>query len=500
MNAVNLYILCQGLALEDFNDYRKALTDSYNKKQEKKEEMKSLQCLVTELLEAGVEIAGMDDFFYGFSIPQISKEFDLLKIYEDGPIVNIELKSQEIEIERIQYQLEKNRYYLAHLNKKIYSFTYVENGGKGDVYTYDGEKLSRCELGDVIAVLNANAGRACVQKNIEKMFRAKDYLVSPVNTPDRFVDGRYYLTGQQEAIKKEILNSIDEGEHVLWGIQGGAGTGKTLLLYDIAKSLATDMRVCVIHSGILSHGHKVLNRKMSNVNIIPAKECNDIRLNSYDCILVDESQRLYQRDFDCVISAFQQAGKHCLFSYDYYQVLSYAEQDWNIPEQLHQLDNFCERKLSEKIRTNIEITSFIKNVIDLSNKPKRHMDYSNIDVLYASDYNVASQIVDYYTSDKGYEFISYTPSRVHSKIDKFNGYVNTHHVIGQEFDNVLFSMDRSFRYSDKGHLQGLAHPNPDYIFYKLWYQGVSRARERLCILIIDNEPLFDNIIKVKMQV
>ena len=61
MNAVNLYILCQGLALEDFNDYRKALTDSYNKNQEKKEEMKSLQCLVTELLEAGVEIAGMDD-------------------------------------------------------------------------------------------------------------------------------------------------------------------------------------------------------------------------------------------------------------------------------------------------------------------------------------------------------------------------------------------------------------------------------------------------------
>ena len=65
---------------------------------------------------------------------------------------------------------------------------------------------------------------------------------------------------------------------------------------------------------------------------------------------------------------------------------------------------------------------------------------------------------------------------------------------------MLFSMDRNFRYSDKGHLQGLAHPNPDYIFYKLWYQGVSRARERLCILIIGNEPLFDSIIKVRMQV
>lgn len=43
------------------------------------------------------------------------------------------------------------------------------------------------------------------------------------------------------------------------------------------------------------------------------------------------------------------------------------------------------------------------------------------------------------------------------------------------------------------------HPNPDYIFYKLWFQGVSRARERLCILIIGNEPLFNNILKVKVQ-
>ena len=47
--------------------------------------------------------------------------------------------------------------------------------------------------------------------------------------------------------------------------------------------------------------------------------------------------------------------------------------------------------------------------------------------------------------------------------------------------------------------QGKIHPNPDYIFYKLWFQGVSRARERLCILIIGNEPLFNNILQVKMQ-
>lgn len=89
--------------------------------------------------------------------------------------------------------------------------------------------------------------------------------------------------------------------------------------------------------------------------------------------------------------------------------------------------------------------------------------------------------------------------RGHDNIDQFRDYVNTHHIIGQEFDNVIFSMDRNFRYTAEGRLQGKKHPNPDYIFYKLWYQGVSRAREKLCILIIDNEELFEKILSVKLQ-
>lgn len=94
--------------------------------------------------------------------------------------------------------------------------------------------------------------------------------------------------------------------------------------------------------------------------------------------------------------------------------------------------------MSDKIRTNAEIVSFIKNVIDLKNKPKRYIDYSNIEVLYADNYETAKEIVRHYVNDKNYKFISYTPSRIRSDIDQFRDYVNTHHIIGQEFDNVIF--------------------------------------------------------------
>lgn len=229
------------------------------------------------------------------------------------------------------------------------------------------------------------------------------------------------------------------------------------------------------------------------------RDCNEDVVSNYECVLIDESQRLYQIDFDCLIKAFKEKGIKCIFSYDFFQVLSYTEQNRNIPEQLKQQEEFVENKLSDKIRTNAEIVSFIKNVIDLKNKPKRYIDYSNIEVLYADNYETAKEIVRHYVNDKNYKFISYTPSRIRSDIDQFRDYVNTHHIIGQEFDNVIFSMDRNFRYTAEGRLQGKKHPNPDYIFYKLWYQGVSRAREKLCILIIDNEELFEKILSVKLQ-
>ena len=134
----------------------------------------------------------------------------------------------------------------------------------------------------------------------------------------------------------------------------------------------------------------------------------------------------------------------------------------------------------------------------MNDKPRKQVNYKNIEVIYANDYNEALEIIEYYCEEKNYKFIGCTPSSVkHSPLNYFSGYINTHRVIGQAFDNVIFSMDDNFRYHEDGHLQGKAHPNPNYKFDKLWYQGVSRAREKLCILVIGNQKLFSNILAIK---
>ena len=69
----------------------------------------------------------------------------------------------------------------------------------------------------------------------------------------------------------------------------------------------------------------------------------------------------------------------------------------------------------------------------------------------------------------------------------------THHVIGQKFDNVLMLMDNSFYYDANGVLQGVEHPNPDYLYPNLFYQRITRVREKIALIVIEAPDLLEKI-------
>ena len=67
-------------------------------------------------------------FFVGYKIPQISKEFDLLRFGKDC-VINIELKSDSTH-EKIRKQLIRNKYYLSYIGNKQHNLTYVSSTNK----------------------------------------------------------------------------------------------------------------------------------------------------------------------------------------------------------------------------------------------------------------------------------------------------------------------------------------------------------------------------------
>lgn len=452
------------------------------------------------LLGIGVEIKDFENFFLSFTIEQIGKEFDLIKLDKDNLVLNIELKSEEVGVKAIQNQLEKNRYYLKHLAPDVRLYTFVETGKELYKYTSKGLQLVGVEdLKDTMQLFQESLG-----ENLESLFQANSYLISPLNSHQKFMYGDYFLTNQQHDIKKKIVDLIllSDKEYVL-GITGKAGTGKTLLLYDIIKEIAErGENCCLIHSGILCDGHRILSVKWNNVTIFSAKGLNGDgveNLKRYQFIFVDESQRIYSSTFEKIIKEVISESKTVIFAYDYAQSLSITEEERNIPAKLQKIDGFTEYTLSDKIRTSKEIASFTRTMMNLNNRARGYMDYSDIDVLFANNIEEGKRLINLY-DEKGYIFISYTQSMYYSNsIDLYPNNYDTHHVIGQEYDKVMIMMDKNFRYDKERRIQGKEHPNPDLLFYKLLYQAISRAREKLCVLIVENYKLFSDILNIKFD-
>ncbi len=496
MRSINLRTLSIEIREDIFPLYEKSLSDRDEEIKIRREEIELVRIIVNNFIFAKLEENGFEDWFYSFSIPQIGKEFDLLKIGKNNKILNIELKSQEVPIGKIEKQLVQNRYYLEHVATDIYSFTCVKSAdGTIHIYKWEDNAIRKTSFEEVIKAVNLI--QDAVNNDIEKLFEPKDYLISPLNTPQKFLGSCYYLTNQQEQIKNKVIGTITNDKKI-WGIRGSAGTGKTLLLYDIAKKISETKYVGVIHCGLLNEGHKYLNEHMNNIVIIDAKSITEKWISKFDVICVDETQRLYKSSLDLILQKYEEGAINaCIFSYDSMQALSKAEVKRNNIKRLLEIPIFSEEVLSEKIRTNKEIFSFIRNMMRLYDKPQKTIRYDNIDILYANNTQECDMLTKNYR-ERGYKQIAFTPSRFcPNSIDHYSEFTNSHQVIGQEFDKVLMVMDNNFRYDADGELEGKEHPNPDYLFPRLFYQNISRAREKLCIVVVDNFDFFDKLLHIK---
>lgn len=176
--------------------------------------------------------------------------------------------------------------------------------------------------------------------------------------------------------------------------------------------------------------------------------------------------------------------------------MSNAEKRNDIVNKIKAIPPDAEYTLSEKIRTNKELHSFIVCMKNLNHRAKKSMDYSNVELNYANTTQEAQSMLEYYRS-KGYIFINYSKSNYEeSPYSAYAEDFDTHHVIGQEFDNIVMLMDSSFYYDENGVLQGIPHPNPDYLYPNLFYQGVTRVREKLAIIVVNAPDLFGKVVSI----
>lgn len=112
----------------------------------------------------------------------------MLKIDKDNLVLDIELKSEDVGQDAIQEQLEQNRYYLKHIAPDVRLYTFVDSSKELYRYTEFGLECVGIEnLKDSMQLFENSLSR-----DIESLFKANSFLISPLNTPEKFLSGDYF--------------------------------------------------------------------------------------------------------------------------------------------------------------------------------------------------------------------------------------------------------------------------------------------------------------------
>lgn len=462
-------------------------------------DLQSLKSLLHTLheLDKSLYIKDLNGFYMGYKIPQIGKEFDLLRL-TDSTILNIEYKSQTTQ--KVHKQLLQNQYYLKFLGLPIYSFSYIEDENK--LYKLDEQNnLIEADFQELIHIIKSQGfNQKFYSGNLNDKFNPSNYLISPLSKTGEFINNEYFLTQRQEELEKCIYKDIDNGINYII-ISGEAGSGKTLLTYHIAKKYINDGKnVGLIHCAKLNPGHSILKSEY-HWHIESIKYWEYLFKESCpEILIIDEFQRINSKQFTYIVDNYIRPNRITLIlSGDGQQIFQKHEGVIFDLFDKNDYNNVKKYKLNTKIRTNEKLVNFIRVMLSLDKKATLNISNENIDITYFDTIEEANSYIK--TKKDNYQYISYTPSMYYSNkyadLAKSNpkNIGNAHEVIGQEFENVVVILGEQFYYEGNK----LKSENLDGIPYttsKMFFQQVTRAISKLEIVIVNNLDVFNKLIEI----
>ncbi len=421
-------------------------------------ELDSMKAFVRELETHMDEVYALR-FFYSFQIPRLGKEFDLLQIREDQ-IVNVELKSGVVSDEALRKQLIQNRYYLAVQGKTIRSYTYISSQNRL-VRLTNHDRIVEADWGQLCADLRD--GGKDYEGDVEELFRAELYLISPIMEPERFLNKEYFLTAQQRDIERQILKRIRAERTGAYWFTGLPGTGKTLLLYDIAMKLSGKQKVCMIYCGESRKDWKRLHERLRRVEYLPDSEIGpECGLEAYSAVLVDEAHLL--RPGTGELLAKISAGRPVIFSGDCEDAISPDEMDQSVEQLRNVMPEVQMFRMTNRIRTNAELSIFIQNMMHLERGKGKRL-YPHISVGYANDDREAEKLL------KGYQAREYR-------------YFEENDGISEDVDRLVVLLDERYFYDEAGYLRS-ADRSVRRLFHRL-----NQAKEELAFVVKANEAVY----------
>ena len=466
MKAISIYALTRNQNMECVQKLERQLSGRDFFLRIKEWELESMKALVKQL-ELHMEEVYKLRFFYSFQIPKLGKEFDLLQI-KDDQIVNIELKSGSVSDEAIRRQLIQNRYYLSVFGKPILSYTYISSEDRLVRLTNHDHIVE----GDWKQLCNAlEKETPDYEGDIEKLFQAELYLISPLTEPERFLKKEYFLTSQQRDIERQILKRIrGEREGYFW-FSGLPGTGKTLLLYDIAMKLSRRQQICMIHCGNAGKEWKILHKRLQRIAFLSDNQLTEnTELKHYSAVLVDEAHLLSSEKLQILLT--QSEGEFpVIFSSDSEDAICPEELGVNTLKLIENLPEIQMFHLTNRIRTNAELSSFIQNMIHLTDR-KTSKPYPHVSVVYANNEEETAALLEDYIH-QGYEY-EITAVR--------------------DIKRLVIILDERYYYDQNRYLRSKYLNKEGSSDVRNLFHWLNQAKEELSIIVRENTYVYETLL------
>lgn len=477
---------------ELMNSFLRIYNPNYNVIKEKislaPEEISDFVVLVNKLAETKqLTMNQKNGYILGYQANSgIREQFDILRFSEKS-ILNIELKSKlpKNGLPEIKNQLIRHKLLLGLTEKKVDLVTFVKEEMK--IYklsnTQDIEEITPLDLISMIT-------DTYLATDILAEVDLSTMIVSPYVNPEKFVNHEYFLTDEQIQVRGRILKCKNNKMALI----GGAGTGKTLLLLDLAKKyLKMNKQVILVFAGSLEN-----NSELESLFKFPVRQVNQVseqELSTFDVILVDESQSLYKEAFDKLYNISEQT---ILFSVDQQQTLHPIQKKLNIQKKLTEDVNVTEFKLRNKVRTDPVMSSFISKFLDLKDRTAQPFNFQNVKAVYFDSKELARDYLENLVKSDDYKSIELTPYTTKStyNIKRAKTYIGSktvHHVIGREYDNVVVPLDEHYFYNADAKLDSNYPGYYPFLQDNSIFEAISRVKKHLVIVVINNPSLFIKI-------
>ena len=481
MKSVSVYAITRQQNMEQLQKLERQLSGREHFLRLREWELDSMRALVKQL-ELHMQKVSALRFFYSFQIPRLGKEFDLIQI-KDEHIVNIELKSGAVSDEMIKKQLIQNRYYLSVLTRPIYSYTYISSENRL-VRLTNHDHIVEADWESLCDILSRDSRD--YQGDIEELFRAEYYLISPLTDPVKFLNKEYFLTSQQRDIRRQILRKIRAEHSGYFLFTGLPGTGKTLLLYDIAMELSDRRKVCMIHCSEAGKKWEILHERLHRIDFLSDSRLlddGDDIFAEYSAVLVDEAHLLSVEKLRFILRC---AGdRPVIFSSDSEDMISPYELDRGNLHVIEGLQGIQIFRLTNRIRTNAELSSFIQNIMHIP-AGRRLKEYPHIEVVYANDDGEAANLLDDYRA-RGYWY----------KADGGNSYSSRNAEPSGGVDSLVVVMDDHYYYDEEGYLRSLEAKDRANVFnVRSLFHYLNQAKEILAIVVKGNPELYAGLMNV----